>query len=133
MFQFSRYASASSADNRGLLDRVSPFGHPRVKGCYTPHRGLSQLRHVLLRSLMSRHPPLTLNIFMSLYLTLFCNANCSTEQDLLYLCLKKLISQDLNCQSPLNEKTAFFGGRHEHLKYRYHFIPPFWYVLEFFI
>ena len=45
---------------RGLLDRVSPFGNLRIKGCYTPPRSLSQLRHVLHRLLKSRHPPYAL-------------------------------------------------------------------------
>ena len=44
----------------GLLHRVSPFGNLRIKGCYTPPRSLSQLRHVLHRLLKSRHPPYAL-------------------------------------------------------------------------
>ena len=39
---------------------VSPFGDLRIKGCYTPPRSLSQLRHVLHRYLESRHPPYAL-------------------------------------------------------------------------
>ncbi len=40
---------------------VFPFGDPRIKGCYTPPRGLSQLRHVLHRLNLPRHPPYTYN------------------------------------------------------------------------
>jgi len=45
---------------RGLHGGVSPFGNSRITGCYTPPRDLSQLRYVLLRHLVSRHPPYAL-------------------------------------------------------------------------
>ena len=45
---------------RGKLDRVSPFGNLRIKGCFAPPRSLSQQRHVLHRLLKSRHPPYAL-------------------------------------------------------------------------
>lgn len=48
-------------DSRGLLGRVSPFGDLRIAGYYAPPRSLSQLRRVLRRSLVSRHPPYALN------------------------------------------------------------------------
>jgi hypothetical protein len=64
MFHFPRYAprTITVRDGMGLPCRVSPFGHPRIKGCYTPPRGLSQLRRVLHRHVVSRHPPHTLNL-----------------------------------------------------------------------
>ena len=43
-----------------MLGQVSPFGHPRITGCYAPPRGVSPLRRVLHRLLMSRHPPFAL-------------------------------------------------------------------------
>ncbi len=43
-----------------LRDRVSPFGHLRIKGCLAPHRSLSQLCYVLHRLFKSRHPPYAL-------------------------------------------------------------------------
>ncbi len=44
----------------GLPSRVSPFGNLRIEGYYTPPRSLSQLRHVLHRYFVSRHPPYAL-------------------------------------------------------------------------
>lgn len=42
---------------------VSPFGHLRITGCYTPPRSLSQLRHVLHRLVVPRHPPYALGFY----------------------------------------------------------------------
>ena len=42
--------------NMGLPCWVSPFGNLRITGCYTPPRSLSQLRYVLHRHVVSRHP-----------------------------------------------------------------------------
>ena len=46
MFQFARLPSPSLCIQLGTTPhyrgRVYPFGNPRVKGCSTPHRGLSQ-------------------------------------------------------------------------------------------
>jgi len=47
-------------DNTGLLCWIAPFGNPRIIGCYAPPRGVSPLRRVLRRLLMSRHPPFAL-------------------------------------------------------------------------
>ncbi len=44
--------------------QVSPFGNPRIKGCSTPPRGLSQSRHVLHRPDVPRHPPSACNVKM---------------------------------------------------------------------
>jgi len=33
----------------GLQRGVSPFGNPRITGCYAPPRGISSLRYVLHR------------------------------------------------------------------------------------
>ena len=62
MFHFPGYALLCLMHKSvvGLPQRVAPFGNPRIIGCYTPTRGLSQLRHVLHRQSMSRHPPYTL-------------------------------------------------------------------------
>lgn len=48
------------------LDRVSPFGHRRIKGCSPPPRRLSQARYVLHRFQEPRHPPCAL-------ITAFCS------------------------------------------------------------
>ncbi len=56
-----RVGSCITTDYWGLLNRVSPFGNPRIKGCYAPPRGVSSLRYVLHRLLMSRHPPFALS------------------------------------------------------------------------
>ena len=48
------------ADPCGLRTGVSPFGHPRIKGCSPPPRGVSPARHVLHRRLKPRHPPYAL-------------------------------------------------------------------------
>ncbi len=45
----------------GLRTEVSPFGNLRIKGRSTPPRSLSQLRHVLHRCHVPRHPPYALN------------------------------------------------------------------------
>ena len=46
---------------RAVLPRgVSPFGHPRIKGCSPPPRGVSPARHVLHRRPNPRHPPYAL-------------------------------------------------------------------------
>ena len=42
---------------------VSSFGDFRIKGCYTPPRNFSQLRHVLHRLLQPRHPPYALGFY----------------------------------------------------------------------
>ena len=46
MFHFPRLSSAGLCVQPGIAPHyrrwVSPFGHPRVKGCSAPHRGLSQ-------------------------------------------------------------------------------------------
>ncbi len=46
MFHFPRLAPVRLCVQRKVAPhyqrRVSPFGHPRVKGCSAPHRGLSQ-------------------------------------------------------------------------------------------
>src|SRR4029079_13653285 len=46
MFPFPRLSPAGLCVQPGVTPhyrrRVSPFGNPRVKGCSTPHRGLSQ-------------------------------------------------------------------------------------------
>ena len=53
--------SALLRNYRVLRDRVSPFGHPRIKGCSPPPRGVSPARHVLHRRPNPRHPPYALN------------------------------------------------------------------------
>ncbi len=58
MFHFSRFTSHNKYEMfRFWAKRVSPFGNPRIKGCMTPPRGLSQSRHVLHRLDIPRHPP----------------------------------------------------------------------------
>ncbi len=55
--------------------RVSPFGNPRIKGCYAPPRGLSQLRHVLHRLLNPwgiHHTPLVTSHQRNLHSLLNC-------------------------------------------------------------
>src|SRR3954469_21667105 len=46
MFHFPRLSSARLCVQREIVPHyqhwVAPFGNPRVKGCSTPHRGLSQ-------------------------------------------------------------------------------------------
>ena len=59
MFYFSGFALAC-ASHCGLHNGVPPFGNPRIAGCYAPSRGVSPLRCVLRRLLMSRHPPFAL-------------------------------------------------------------------------
>ena len=64
MFRFPGYTFQRLIWNYQVLpSRVSPFGHPRVKGCSAPHRGLSQPSYVLHRLLESRHPPYALKFF----------------------------------------------------------------------
>jgi hypothetical protein len=43
-----------------ITDRVSPFGHLRIKGYKSPPRSISQTSHVLHRLRKPRHPPCTL-------------------------------------------------------------------------
>ena len=49
-----------STAHRVLRDGVFPFGHPRIKGCSPPPRGVSPARHVLHRRSNPRHPPYAL-------------------------------------------------------------------------
>ena len=66
MFQFSGCALSFKDESRcGLRTGVSSFGDLRIIGCSTPPRSLSQLRHVLHRCYVPRHPPyaLTFSLF----------------------------------------------------------------------
>jgi hypothetical protein len=55
MFYFPRYASLACArDHHSSCDRVSPFGHLRIKGCSAPPRSVSSPRHVLHRLLLAK-------------------------------------------------------------------------------
>ncbi len=53
-------ALTRSQSNCVLRNWVTPFGNLRITGCSAPTRRLSQLRYVLHRHLVSRHPPSTL-------------------------------------------------------------------------
>ena len=84
------------ASCRGLLGRVAPFGDPRIVGCYTPPRGLSQLRCVLHRHTVSRHPPPTL-MFARMSNTIFY-----------YFCLRKFTS--FSCQGTRSSVGRTYSG-----------------------
>src|SRR3989344_5167055 len=63
MFYFPGYAPLASVTREGHAGsphEVAPFGNLRITGCYAPPRSLSQLRHVLHRPVVPRHPPSTL-------------------------------------------------------------------------
>jgi len=62
MFHFPGFASRRrySADYQFKTDRVSPFGHLRIKGYKPPPRSFSQVSRVLHSRPRPRHPPCTL-------------------------------------------------------------------------
>lgn len=97
---------------------VSSFGDLRIKGCYTPPRSLSQLRHVLHRLLVSRHPPYTLGFywepkkpfrFAPLGLR---QGTCKTEPQYLFFVLERELLRVRECfcfwcdPMPTDEKTS---------------------------
>ena len=103
MFHFPRFASYTLMlqDDIGLLYRVSPLGDLRIKGCYTPPRSLSQLRYVLHRHFVSRHPPCTLNTtFLIPDFTVLVYINTPHRKLLFaYTCI-------LNCQFAVNSSHS---------------------------
>ena len=62
MFHFPGFASRGRYPTDSLFktERVSPFGHLRIKGHKPPPRSISQVSHVLLRRPRPRHPQCTL-------------------------------------------------------------------------
>ena len=62
MFHFPGFASRRrySADFQFKTERVSPFGHLRIKGYKPPPRSFSQVSRVLHSRPRPRHPPCTL-------------------------------------------------------------------------
>ncbi len=70
---------------------VSSFGDLRIKGCYTPPRSLSQLRHVLHRLFVPRHPPYTLGFYWEpkkpfvLHLLTFMRAHAKRNRNICFV------------------------------------------------
>jgi hypothetical protein len=66
MFQFPHLPLPSLCVQLGVPEHnlrwVAPFGNPRLS-LLAANRGLSQLRHALLRLLTPRHPPCALSNF----------------------------------------------------------------------
>jgi hypothetical protein len=64
MFHFTRFPRAylfySVRRMTGLPSWVSPFGHPRIKGCLPPPRGLSQAATSFIGFSIPSHPPYAL-------------------------------------------------------------------------
>lgn len=110
MFHFPGCASCYviQQDHRGLLCGVSPFGDLRIKGCYTPPRSLSQLCHVLLRLLKSRHPPYALKFPVKKFIN---HSILCLQQNIIFVFHKHSYRPlDLNVSSVPAEKTTYFTG-----------------------
>ena len=92
---------------------VSPFGHLRITGCYTPTRSFSQLRRVLHPLLMSRHPPYTLEFPLIYQSIVFHDKNVKSTRNYMTLSLffkkQSIVEYSVVNEHAYKQKTAESG------------------------